>query len=184
MLANVAVRESQMVERGDILAQIDDAEAKLVKHRGQIELDTAREQAENDVNVRAAQKAWEVSNAELKRSEEAVKRFKKSVSETELDRLRLLKEQSELSIEQSELEKRIAGFTKTLKENEFELAKLRVELHKVRAPLAGMVVQINRFGLNFITNESLELLLRVHICHVHRYLRPNFIPLLFRHTHQ
>ncbi len=144
MLSSVAVRESQLVKKGDVLAQIDDAEAELTKQRSKIELETAREQAESDVHIRAAKKSLQVSAAELRRSEEAVKRFKKSVSDTELDRLRLLKEQAELSIEQSELEKKIAGFTKTMKKNEYDLATLHVELHKIKSPLTGMVVQINR----------------------------------------
>lgn len=144
MLVGVNVRESELVKEGDVLAQLDDAEAELAKQRSKIELDVAREQADSDVHVRAAKKSLEVSAAELRRSEEAVKKFKKSVSDTELDRLRLVKEQSELSIEQSEMEKRVAGFTKTLKQNEFDLSKLQVEQHKIRSPLTGMVVQINR----------------------------------------
>ena len=42
LLAKVAVREGQTVNPGDLLAQIDDTEARLKLKRAEIELETAQ----------------------------------------------------------------------------------------------------------------------------------------------
>ncbi len=144
VLAKVMVREGQLVEQDAVLAQIEDSEARLAEEKAKIELDIAKEQAENDVNVRAAKKAHEVAKAELQRSHDAVKVFQKAVSQSELDRLRLASEQTELAIERSELERRTAKLTWNLKQNEHQLATVKLERRKIVAPISGVVVQVNQ----------------------------------------
>ena len=61
VLAAVEVREGQLVAAGDLLARMDDTQAQLASKRAQIELDTARVEAANDVDVRFAQKSTEVT---------------------------------------------------------------------------------------------------------------------------
>lgn len=144
VLATVNVREGQMVEEGEVLAQIVDTEARIASDRAGIELDIAAKNAENDVNTRFAAKSVEVARAELRRSEESIQKYPKSISESEMDRLRLVVERAELEVEQAEHEFQIAGFTRKIKENECRSAEEKVERHQITAPISGMVVQVNR----------------------------------------
>jgi len=57
VLKSLDVREGQLVGEGDPIAQLDEVEAKLLRDRAQIDLDTAVKQAKNDVKLRLAQKA-------------------------------------------------------------------------------------------------------------------------------
>jgi multidrug efflux pump subunit AcrA (membrane-fusion protein) len=57
VLKSLDVREGQLVGEGDPIAQIDEAEAKLLRDRAQIDLDTAMKKEKNDVKLRLAQKA-------------------------------------------------------------------------------------------------------------------------------
>ena len=98
VLAAVDVREGQMVEEGDRLGQIEDTEARIAEERARIDLQIARENAENDVNIRFATKSVEVARAELRRSAESLEKYPKSVSESEMDRLRLIVEKSVLEV--------------------------------------------------------------------------------------
>ena len=63
---------------------------KLAKYEYAIAL----ERSENDIDQRFAQKSLEVAETELQRSEASWRAYPKSVTETELDRLRLLDRQS------------------------------------------------------------------------------------------
>lgn len=143
VLTTVAVREGQMVSENAVLAKIDDADAQLAERRARIEHDIARKQAQNLIKVQAAKKSVEVAEAELKRSIESVEKFKKSVSQSEIDRLRLVAERAALEVEQAKQDFDTAELTRQLKENEHALAVHNVERRKIISPISGVVVQVN-----------------------------------------
>ncbi len=143
VLSAVDVREGQMVEAGGVAARIEDGEVRLTHERATVEFELARKQAKNDLKVRLARKSTEVARTELKRAVESVEKYKKSVSETEIDRLRLSAERSELEIDQAIHEQESAQLTSRLKEIEMELAKQAVDRRALVSPIAGMVVQVN-----------------------------------------
>jgi len=144
VLATVNVEEGQMVEEGELLAQIVDTEARIARDRVKGELEIARRNAENDVNTRFAKKSVEVAKAELKRSMESIETYAKSISDSEMDRLRLVVERAVLEVEQAEREFEIAGFTREIKESDHQAAEEKVERCRIAAPLGGVVVQVNR----------------------------------------
>jgi multidrug efflux pump subunit AcrA (membrane-fusion protein) len=143
VLAAVEVREGQLVAAGDLLARLDDTQPQLAKKKAEIELDVARLQASNDVDVRFAQKSMEVTRSELKRASESMVKYNRSVSATEIDRLRLEAERAALQVEQAEQDLKVAKFTEQLKQNELDFADWAIERLRVRSPLVGMVVEVN-----------------------------------------
>ncbi len=143
-LAELSVREGEVVEPGQRLATIEDNEAQVLVSKADRELAIARTKAENDVPVRFARKAHEVAAAEYRRAQESVEKFHKSVSATEIDQLRLTTEKALLEIEQAELDQSIARLTARQKETELESAQIKLNRHRLAAPFAGMVVQIKR----------------------------------------
>jgi RND family efflux transporter MFP subunit len=144
VLADVMVREGEMVAAGAPLAQIEDADAQLDKRRVQLELIGARRQAESDVKVRFARKSLEVAQAELRRAVDSEKRLAQSVSQSELDQLRLVVQKSTLEIEQAQLELDLAKTLQEVKENDLEIAEHSIQQRRMTAALAGFVVQVNR----------------------------------------
>jgi len=144
MLAEVKVSEGQAVEAGDPLAQITDTEARLAKVRAATEVAIAKKNAENDVNIRFAEKSEELAKTELRRALDSVKRYPRSISASEIDHLRLTAERASLEVEQAARDFEVAAFAQQIKENEYEIAVEKVERRKIVAPLAGVVVQINR----------------------------------------
>jgi RND family efflux transporter MFP subunit len=144
LLAAVNASEGQIVAAGALLAQIDDTEARLAAERAQIELAVARRNAANNISVRFAKKSVEVAKAELQRSLESVKKYPKSVSDSELDRLRLLVEKGSLEVEQAEHEFSVAAFTQQIRANDCEAAQAKVNRHRIVAPISGVVVQVHR----------------------------------------
>lgn len=144
VLAAVSVREGQMVEKGDLLAQIVDSDVRTVRDRTKIEAEVARKKAKNDVNIRFAKKSAEVAKAELRRSTESYKAYPKSISDSEMDRVRLVAERAELEVEQAEYDFEIAELTWRIKEKDYQAAEEKVQRRRIVAPLSGVVVDVHR----------------------------------------
>lgn len=143
-LEEVTAREGDMIEAGALLATIEDADVQLDMRRAQLELAAARKQAENDVKVRFARKSLEVAESEQRRALDSQKRLSQSVSQSELDQLRLIAQRSALEVEQAQFEMILAQTTRELKENELALAEHGINQRRVTAPLSGLVTAVNR----------------------------------------
>jgi len=144
VLQSIQVHEGQLVGKGELLGKLESHEAELAHQRAKIEWEIARRQAENDVGVRFAKKSLEVARAELRRATESVEDYPKSISQTEIDRLRLTVDRSELEVEQTSLDLELAGLTAQLKENTFRKAEHQLERLSIHAPLDGVVAQVYR----------------------------------------
>ncbi len=135
------ISEGVTVESDTVLGKVDDQEARLILDRAVTELKMAQVLVENDIKVRFARKSLEVAQAELKRSQESVEKFPKSVSQTELDRLRLLADKAQLEIEQAAVDHEQAVLSHQLKQHDVERAKLSLERRLIKAPFPGVLVQ-------------------------------------------
>ncbi|MEX2307117.1 MAG: efflux RND transporter periplasmic adaptor subunit [Pirellulales bacterium] len=138
----VAVREGQRVKQGELLTQIDDQVARLAADAAKAEFEIARAKATNDVRIRFAKKALEVSEAELRRSTESIERFAKSVSQSQLDVEELTVQRNRLEAEQAEHEQQIARLELNGKQNEFTAAQAEVARRRIVAPFDGVIVQV------------------------------------------
>lgn len=143
-LVELVVRAGSRVTAGQVLARLEDSEAQLALARAEQELAIARRKAESDVRVRFAAKSREVAEAEWQRGRESVEKYKKSLSQTELDRLRLEAERAALELEQAQLDQELAAGDRRLKELERDLAQRGLERRRLVAPLAGVVVELER----------------------------------------
>ena len=161
-LAAVEVQEGQRVREGQLLARLEDTEAKLVRNKAQFEFDIAKKQAASDVKIRYAKTSLEVATTEERRGLESVGKFSKSVSQSELDQLRLAKEKAALEFEQAGEDQEIARLTARLKQNEVETGTFNVERRQIVSPIAGVVVQIKRHKGEWVQlGESIVRIVRV-----------------------
>ena len=144
VLAAIDAREGTSVEAGGVLARIDDAEAVFLQQRAKLEMDIAVKNAANELGVRTAEKTWEVAESIRQRTNEGAQKFRNSISQTELDRLRLDAEKAELAVQQAKHELEVARVTAQLKQTEYESACHNVKRHRIVAPFAGMVVEVYR----------------------------------------
>ncbi|HEY5313368.1 MAG TPA: efflux RND transporter periplasmic adaptor subunit [Pirellulales bacterium] len=144
VLATIAVREGQTVKPGELLVDLEEVEARLRKERAQLELNVAQMDAKNDLKVRFAAKSLDVARAELRRANESIEKYRKSISESELDTLRLNVTGGELEVEQAEKNLAVAAVNSQMKENELAAAAYKLQQCRITAPIAGMVVQLKR----------------------------------------
>ena len=93
----------------------------------------------NDVDLRFAKKSIAVSEAEFQRSKTAAENYPKSVSRSELDQARLVTERSKLSAEQAERDMDSNRLRLVSACQQVKLLDKRIEMARVKAPLAGLV---------------------------------------------
>jgi len=142
VLTNVAVREGDRVQQGDLLVKLDPEEAELEVDRAEMEHQIAVEEYENGLRAQFAEKAVEVAQAEVKRAEEANQKFSEAISRTELDRLRLVAQKAEIDHEMAEHEHSLLGKNAQLKRIAIDRARLLLERRLIRAPINGTVVEV------------------------------------------
>lgn len=140
-LIQIAVREGQQVEAGQVLARIDDQEALMRKKVAEAQLQAAQREASNTVSVDYATAAAGVAEQEYLQAEEACAKHPNSVTIAERRRLLLAHRQAKLQIEQSQHELKIAADRVAVRRAELERAEMDVDRRHVKAPIAGVVVK-------------------------------------------
>ena len=143
-ITELLVTEGSKVEAGAVLGRIDKTLIELQGEAAKIDSEIAKVQSENDVNLRFAEKSFQVSQAELARYEEAVQAYPRAISKSELEETRFNAQRAEMSIEQAEMEMKTARLTSELKQRERDIAMTHVKQSKIEAPVSGMVVEVFR----------------------------------------
>lgn len=144
VLVKIDVREGDTVTADQLLAQIDDIEARMQQRVAQFELQVAREEAESDVGVRYARATEAVARQEYYQAVEANKKVAGAVPEAEVRRLVLKQNEAALSIEQAEMRRRIAALESRVSEAKVEAAGVSIERRRITAPLDAMVVKVHQ----------------------------------------
>src|SRR5262245_15428236 len=143
-IVELVVREGSRVKVGDILMRIDDTEARFAQERANVEFQIASQNAASDVAVRSAQRALQTAEIELRRAEEARQKLRESVTEAELDKLRLAADQAKLAVEKAGHERAVALLQRDSKKVEADFAARNVSRREAAALFPGIVVQVNK----------------------------------------
>ncbi len=142
VLSDIYVVEGQIVKKATLLGKIDDTETRLLGQRAKIELKIARENVQDDVAVRAAEKAGTFARSEHGRLILAANELPGSVLKSELEEAKLQLEQAQLNIERAQRDLKLANLTRELKENDLKMSLHNFNLCNVTAPLSGVVVEV------------------------------------------
>jgi macrolide-specific efflux system membrane fusion protein len=144
VLAKVEVKEGQLVEDGHTVVLLLDTDVRLAVERARLAVEKALRTAKNDVDILYARKSTQVAKAELARSLDTNEKYPRTVSNSELDRQRLLVEQGELQIKKAEHEQELASLEHEIRVNEHQTAREQLDRRTIVAPLRGMVVEVLR----------------------------------------
>ena len=140
------VGEGDLVRRGDLLAQVDDLQARQVLAIQELRLRAAEQGAANDVNIRYCLSNLKAIEAECQEAAEKNKAAPGTIPKKELRALLLALQRAKLELEQAE--QNLAGARLALRVHKAELEAAAEELNRYRitAPLDGVVVRRYRYG--------------------------------------
>jgi macrolide-specific efflux system membrane fusion protein len=144
IIASIDSLEGDAVEQGQVLAVVDDLEAKLLEGRAAIEVQLSKEKLGSDVALRLARRALDFNQSEFERMDRAAKATPGSISTSQLEQLRFQAAQAELELEKAQHERRIDELNADLKTKELELSRYNVDVRKIIAPINGVVVEVLR----------------------------------------
>jgi len=152
---SVASKEAGVVERldviegkavfaGDVLASLDSASYRAQELAAESELEIAKMESKNEVDLKYSKVSTDVSQKVYQRSLNATKQFAKSVSKTELERLRLEYERAKLSGDQAVNTQEVNKLNVELKEATLQLAEIRLKDRELASPASGMIAEVYR----------------------------------------
>lgn len=141
VVTQLLVEEGARVSSGQLLARLDDAEQRVAVETAQADLRVAEHTAGDDVAIRYADKVAEASRAELRRSEESVARFPKSVSQSQLDVERLAIRQAKLEAEKARHTQRRIELEAERAAKRLVAAELLLARRRIASPIDGVVVE-------------------------------------------
>lgn len=144
ILERLHVREGSVVRQGDLLAEVDGRDAVLKWETVAAELEIARAEAEDLLDIQIAEKALAVASAELLRAEEANRKFSDAVSDSELDTLRYARDQAELKIERARRNVQLARLKVAFKQAELRQSEHEIQRRQIKSPIEGLVVAVER----------------------------------------
>ena len=124
------------------LVTITENEAKYQRDVAVAEEKVSREKADDDVNVRYAEAARKVAEAEYELNKRANEVHPGTVPVVKMQELWLKVRQAELQIEKASHEQTIAKFETEGYKAKVELADEQLRRHHINAPIKGEVVEI------------------------------------------
>jgi len=107
------------------------------------ELAAAKLEASNDADLQFARVSADVNRRVLQRSLDANKQYRRAVSMTEIERLKLELKRTELSGEQADRTGKVNAINQDLKSDELKIANLRLENREIRSPIEGVVTEVS-----------------------------------------
>jgi multidrug resistance efflux pump len=142
VIISVIAKEGRRVRMGDILAHINDTEALMRLTAANLERVAAMKEAENDVNVRAAQAAMNVAEAEKNESIAINRDLPGSIPATQMRREELTLERAILQIEVARFEQSLAFTKAQVNGVQVDAVNAEIKRRKVDAPQDGEVIQV------------------------------------------
>ncbi|MEJ5341906.1 MAG: HlyD family efflux transporter periplasmic adaptor subunit [Thermogutta sp.] len=140
-LIELSVKEGDTVKRGDVLGRIDDAVLQKTLDVKRYQLEAAKKDADNDVNVRYAKWANLVADAEYQQAVDANNRAPGAVPQAELRRLLLERGKTSLAIEQAAHDLEVAKLTVQVRQAELAEVEEQLRMYQIVAPIDGVIIK-------------------------------------------
>ena len=141
-LVELDLELGQQVAKGQALAKLNREQFEAERSAALSELQIASAEAKNDVDLRYAETLQQVNDKVYRKALEANERYQKTISATEIDRLRLEADRAKLSAEQAVMQQEQRSLSVALKQSLLEAAEVRLRDRRLTAPIDGTVVEL------------------------------------------
>ncbi|MDA7904584.1 HlyD family efflux transporter periplasmic adaptor subunit [bacterium] len=144
VIESIDVAPNQRVEKGAVLAKLNDQAKQLDLDRALLEFGISKAVAESDTKIRSAKATVSFAKTALERAVISRTKVADSISESEFSKLKLDEVQAKLQLETEELEKSNAVLKMQLMESQVRQAQMLFDRHKIISPLDGVVAIVDR----------------------------------------
>jgi len=142
VIEELKARKGMEVAAAADLAILDSDQPRMELEKAQAELAQAKAKAASDVDERFAVASEGAAQKAFERAESSSSAVRGSVTDVELDRLRLEWQKTKLQIEQAQLERSLAGLAAQVKQVEVDAADHAISRRRIKSPIAGIVLDV------------------------------------------
>ena len=141
-LVQIDVGEGDVVEKGQLLARLDDSQPELQKLAAELERDAAIAKASDDIDIRFAEATLAYSIAELQRLLAIERKGAGSISVQDIEKAKLARQRDELQIEKNKLDAKVAQMAAEKHQADVQAAELAVSRRQIVSPIGGEVATV------------------------------------------
>lgn len=174
VLMELPAKPGQQVEQGAMLGRIDDTRAKMDKKLAEIAYNETKTRSANDVNVRYAEKEFEVSESEYQRAKNANngQEIGGAVSESELKIKELDAERAKLQIEQAKVTQGLIKYEVLSAAEQWRAADQAVSRRHITSPIDGEIFEVHRNRGEWVqAGETVVRVVRMNRLEIHGFLK-------------
>lgn len=142
MIQELKARKGMEVAADADLAILDSDQPRMELEKAQAELAQAKAKASSDVDERFAVASEGAAQKAFEKAQSSATAVRASVTDVELDRLRLEWQKAKLQIEQAQLERSLAGLAAQAKQVEVNAADHAIGRRRIKSPIAGIVLDV------------------------------------------
>ena len=142
VIRTLDVQEGDKVEQDQIVGKLYDKSLRLQLEKARTQYEIAKRRSSDDTLVEYAKSTAAVANAELARALSANRSVALAISDTELDRLKLVFSKSQLESDKAKIDLDVATLTQKLARVEIADAENEIEQRTIKSPIEGIVVSM------------------------------------------
>lgn len=143
VVKELSVKPGDSVSEGAMLLKLNSDRFAAQANADRLNYEIALQESKSDIDFRFARKSFDLQQKQLQKSQNAVRQYASSISETEIDRLRLERDQAKLSIEVAEMELCRATLTARLRGEERKISEIQLQRREIKSPIDGIVAEVS-----------------------------------------
>ena len=144
VLVYLGVKPGSEIRAEEVIAQIDDREARQQKRIAEFALESAEARADDTIERDYSQAAAAVALADWEEMMQANDQVKGAVPDPDVRRARLEWRRADLGTQRAIKDQELAVLDANVKRAEHEMAQIAIERRQVRAPFDGEVLEVIR----------------------------------------
>lgn len=176
-LAEVAVKQNQEIQAGQLLARLDERSLAIRRHAAELKREIAQQQVADELEIKFAETAYQEALEELESNRAVYDASSGAVPLSTLRRLRIAVERANLERERVKKLNRRAEIELELQTAELEVIDDHLRRLKVESPISGVVLTIDhRVGEWMAVGESVAQVARLDRLQIQALLSEEALP--------
>jgi multidrug efflux pump subunit AcrA (membrane-fusion protein) len=175
-IAEVAVQRNDQVTAGNAIARLDDQSLLIRRRAAELRVRSARDEAEDDVEIRYAEVALAEAEAELENSRSIQSDVRGAIPMTQMRRMRLAVQRGELEVAQAKKRHSRAGVELQLRQADVAAIDDQLKHLHAESPIDGVVLEVTREKGEWIEKgNAIAEIGQMNRLHVHALVKSDLV---------
>jgi biotin carboxyl carrier protein len=175
-IADIAVQRNDQVTAGNSIARLDDRSLLIRRRAAELRVASAKEEAEDDVEIRYAEVALKEAEAELDNSRSIQNDVRGAIPLTQMRRMRLAVQRGELEVAQAKKRGSRARLELQLRQADVSVIDDQLKNLLAQSPIDGVVLELNKQKGEWIEKgDSIAKIGQVDRLHLHALVRSDLV---------